>query len=308
MRVDNQKETVLRERTKKQEPAKMVQRKLNYDQEYLKQVPIREVMDILGIETDGRGKFCCPCHLKYVGKIDEHASGSVDEKKNRWKCFSCPGGGSTIDLVMEAKDLSFSDAVKFLVKYYPEADKSENVETNALRPIYQSDFYRSIGFDKNPYNVGAQMAYYVDEKKAMKHTAQERRRMGSELYKRESMPVEEWVITSMVIDKIVEKQEGYYHFANKKKTEYGLKAVDKALEENPDLNVEELRKVYDEAAENCIEAKEAMKQFLFLRNVKQQFVEYYDALESTVDRDDLDVYLENDEPEEEMEKDPEPEP
>ena len=291
MRVDNQNQT----------SSQPKMRKLNYDQDYLKQVPIREIAEILGINVDVKGKFECPCHFKYLGKIDEHASGSLDEARNRWNCFSCEGGGSTIDLVMETKGCNFNEAMKFLVKYYPEADKSEEKAVSYQRPFYQTDFYQSIGFNKNPYNVGAQMASYIDDTKAMKLTARERHRLGGAIYKKEQFPVEEWVVTGMVIDKIFEKQESIIEYGKQKQYEYGMNMVDKALEKNPELSTEECLEIFQKAKEECEEWKWSKQQFMRLGNIKDQFMEYYNELEETVATEDREIYLGDEEPEEDLE-------
>lgn len=67
-------------------------------------IPIQEVCDRYGLESDQRGKYICPSHN------DKHPSASVDKEHNRLKCFACGESFSNIDLTMKLIGMSNTEA------------------------------------------------------------------------------------------------------------------------------------------------------------------------------------------------------
>jgi DNA primase len=53
---------------------------------------------------------CCPFHN------DKTPSFKVDSNRGSWYCFGCQQGGDVITFIMQAEDLNFPDAVRFLAK------------------------------------------------------------------------------------------------------------------------------------------------------------------------------------------------
>ena len=259
---------------------------IRYDFEYLRNIPIRDVAELLGLEIDSRNRFTCPCHN------DHHPSANLYEKNNSWRCFACNAGGSPIDLVMGVKDCTVRQAAKFLARYYPEAVLSkEGTETMMARPLLPTSFYHSIGFVKNPYSFAASKIRYVDETKAMSLEAWERRRIGAALYREVQMDVEEWVITNMVIDKIMDKQEDLIAYGRDRQRKYALEQMEKAIEADPEISEEACRTIYREAMDSCEEWKVCREQFQALGVIKNQFLDYYQSLENTVAEKDRRAYL-----------------
>ena len=61
------------------------------------------------VEFDKRGFALCPFH------DEKNASFHYYKKTNRGYCFSCQWSGNVIDFVRQTKDLSFKEAVRFLI-------------------------------------------------------------------------------------------------------------------------------------------------------------------------------------------------
>jgi DNA primase len=71
--------------------------------------PIIEVARSLGLEPKRAGKewvVSCPLHE------DKTPSMYLNPEKGLWTCFSCGQGGDGIQLVMEARKMGFTDAVR----------------------------------------------------------------------------------------------------------------------------------------------------------------------------------------------------
>ena len=66
----------------------------------------------------GRLWGLCPFHP------EKQASFTVSPDKQLFHCFSCKAGGSVIQFIMQAENLPFSDAVRFLAQ---RAGKTHNV-------------------------------------------------------------------------------------------------------------------------------------------------------------------------------------
>jgi len=73
-----------------------------------KAFPMEELLRRYGYEPR-MGSVNCPFH------DDSSPSLSIHKKTNRWKCFGCNAGGDTIDLVMKKQNVSFVEAVNFLI-------------------------------------------------------------------------------------------------------------------------------------------------------------------------------------------------
>ena len=73
----------------------------------LRQIPILEVAERLGIRIKGKKALCFSGH-------DTKPSLSFLPEKNIWKCFGCGLRGSSIDLVMHVKEVNFKGAIDWL--------------------------------------------------------------------------------------------------------------------------------------------------------------------------------------------------
>lgn len=77
--------------------------------ERIKQIPILEVANKLGIEVDKNNKAYC---FKGHDKKSKSLSFNIDE--NYFNCFGCGIGGTTIDLVKEYLQINTGEAIKWL--------------------------------------------------------------------------------------------------------------------------------------------------------------------------------------------------
>lgn len=278
---------------------KIKTRSRSYEWDYFRAIPIREVIDLLGFEVNSQNRFLCPCHN------DHTPSAHINDKNgdNRWWCYTCNTGGSTVDLVMKARNCDLQEAGRFLAQYYPEGEKNRSDQEEFVgRPYMNVEFYNSIGLAKNPYSNTGQTVMYVDEMVASKLTPQERRKMYGQLYRKEQMDVEEWVITSMVIEKIMETQTNIMEEANAKRNKAAWDAIDKAMDANEDLPYEEAKAIYQEAYDHNPDWEQALARFRLLGLTKDKFMDYYEKLRPTVLPEHMKEYeMETDDPEEEPE-------
>ncbi len=81
--------------------------------EEIKSIPIHDVAKWLGITNNGSSKVKCYNHSAHKNG-DQHPSMSLNKGTNRFKCFACHEGGSSIDMVMGAQGVDFNDAVRML--------------------------------------------------------------------------------------------------------------------------------------------------------------------------------------------------
>ena len=80
-----------------------------YELEKLRDLPIEEVAQQLGLEVNGHHKALCPFH------DDHHASLSFNARNNSCRCFVCMDHSlGTIDLVMRLKHVDFIVATRWL--------------------------------------------------------------------------------------------------------------------------------------------------------------------------------------------------
>jgi len=102
---------------------------MKYPEELIEEIRIsNDILDVVGeyvkLEKKGKNYFgLCPFHR------EKTASFSVDNTKQFYYCFGCGRGGSVIQFVMEAENLDYIEAVKFLAERaritLPEGDSEE---------------------------------------------------------------------------------------------------------------------------------------------------------------------------------------
>lgn len=245
----------------------------HYNIDYLKNVPIRDVCEILGIEVTKDDWFLCPSHN------DTKPSAKLYERTNTWHCMSCHAGRSTIDLVMAAKGLTMNGAAQFLAGYYPEADLSGNMEEMTRhRPRLPKEFYEEIGLGKNPYTNDGVFIKYPDPAQVAKYTPQERARLGDRIYEKVTLNVEEWVTTDMIIGKIMDTQQELIERGKRLRNEEAMRALEDAMDQNPDLPYEEGMKIYQKAFSESVAWQSATERFQKFSEIKGEFSRYYDYL------------------------------
>lgn len=74
-------------------------------------IPIKLVAEEYLAKGREVGKYHCPKHN------DKRPSLSIDEKRNRFRCFQCDFHGSNIDLVMFCESIDFTAALTILNKF-----------------------------------------------------------------------------------------------------------------------------------------------------------------------------------------------
>ena len=74
----------------------------------VKDIPINQVMEALGHKPVSRNQYLCPIHN------EKTPSFHIREKENKFKCFGCNAGGSTVDLVMHINKCNCGEAIKYL--------------------------------------------------------------------------------------------------------------------------------------------------------------------------------------------------
>lgn len=80
------------------------------DLDRLRRIPLHQVGRALGLVLPKSGTARCP----FPDHEDRNPSFYLDARENRWCCFGCGRRGSVLDLVMAARGLDFSDAVRWL--------------------------------------------------------------------------------------------------------------------------------------------------------------------------------------------------
>lgn len=73
--------------------------KEHIDWEYLRDIPIEDVAESLGIDIDRYGHALCPCHNDHNPSM-KIGSKTNEKYKNRWWCPVCNEGGTPLDLVL----------------------------------------------------------------------------------------------------------------------------------------------------------------------------------------------------------------
>lgn len=138
--------------------------KINYDfYKHKENIPIREVVDLLGLKMDKDGHCLCPCHSDTNPSMFITESGKYE---NRWHCFVDGEGGDPLNLVLAVKygispSVYFAnpanykkereESAKFLDKYFPGAIEiePEYQKQNEL-PTLSYKFLKEIGLTTNP--------------------------------------------------------------------------------------------------------------------------------------------------------------
>ena len=91
----------------------MTQNHIDILKDFVKKVPIREVLDHYGVKIDRTNNVHCPFH------DEKHASCHVYEDTNKLFCFGkCRSNFDVIDLVRRFDGLDFSEAVEFLQRSF----------------------------------------------------------------------------------------------------------------------------------------------------------------------------------------------
>jgi hypothetical protein len=106
---------------------KKTQRKVTlYDANDARAIPMRSLLDALGMKTDDRGRVRCPFpdHHKHR---DAHPSAGIFLAKNKLHCFVSGDSWSTIDLVMKLRGVSNGEAIKWLGETFHLPEKESRV-------------------------------------------------------------------------------------------------------------------------------------------------------------------------------------
>ncbi len=109
---------------------------VKYPEELIEEIRMsNDILDVVGeyvkLEKKGKNYFgLCPFHR------EKTASFSVDNTKQMYHCFGCGKGGSVIQFVMDAENLDYIEAIKFLAERaritLPEGE-SEEEKKRALK-------------------------------------------------------------------------------------------------------------------------------------------------------------------------------
>lgn len=166
---------------------------------YLRDIPLKDVCDLLGIEVNSKGFFLCPAH-------DDKKPSAQIRPNNRWKCFSCGEGGSTLDLVMYAlgtKDIM--EAVRFLVQYYPEGMQTlEETKEEEELPYISPKLIKEIGLSSNPLNPVFWKGQTGTNEK------------GEAVFEQKTQQIADKAeALDLILEKIVEKQISLTDYANR---------------------------------------------------------------------------------------------
>jgi len=87
------------------------------------QVPIRELIQMLGLKQ--RGKYVHCWHPEKHNHGDRTPSVGIDIRRNKVHCFACGFDCSTIDLVMDVNGLTVRQAAEWLASMWTSAGKVE---------------------------------------------------------------------------------------------------------------------------------------------------------------------------------------
>jgi len=127
----------------------------------VKEIPILTVASKLNIAVNEHNKAVCLWHS------DKNPSLSFETKENFCKCFSCGGGGSTIDLVMQAKSLSDIQAIKWLNNEFDSGNEKKQPVSDTQSNIYQYLIMQGLSFDNMPE---IEKKYLTDKRGISKET------------------------------------------------------------------------------------------------------------------------------------------
>jgi predicted transcriptional regulator len=97
-----------------------------YDANDARAIPMRSLLDALGMKPDNRGRVRCPFpdHHKHR---DAHPSAGIYLLKNKLHCFVSGESWSTIDLVMKLRGMSNGEAIKWLGETFHLPEKESRI-------------------------------------------------------------------------------------------------------------------------------------------------------------------------------------
>jgi DNA primase len=104
---------------------------LSMELEQLKQIPIVNVADALGIVIKGKKALCFNGHDKKTLSL------SFDSKKNIWRCYGCGAYGDNINLVQSAMGYDFKTACAWLANHFGFASSDIRYKTKKRLVIGQ---------------------------------------------------------------------------------------------------------------------------------------------------------------------------
>jgi hypothetical protein len=106
---------------------KKTQRKVTlYDANDARAIPMRSLLDALGMKPDKRGRVRCPFPDHHKDR-DAHPSAGIFLAKNKLHCFVSGESWSTIDLVMKLRGVSNGEAIKWLGETFRLPEKESRI-------------------------------------------------------------------------------------------------------------------------------------------------------------------------------------
>lgn len=114
-----------------------------YNLPQLKQISVRDLALKLGLEVRGNTTNARCFNQEAHTSGDKNPSLGLDNQTNRFKCFACDIGGTTIDLVMKTQNLDFKEACRWLSQAYG------IVQQGGYTPKLRSDF-KKVGYQPIP--------------------------------------------------------------------------------------------------------------------------------------------------------------
>ena len=129
-----------------------------FELQQLRDLPIEEVAERLGMEVRGH-KALCPFH------DDHHASLSFHIRRNTFRCFVCDAHGGTIDLVMRCLHKDFLEACQWLSGKTYEPQRSKFEIQNSSFEAKPFDASRYSRFFDHPYLSPAAKAFLFDQRR-----------------------------------------------------------------------------------------------------------------------------------------------
>lgn len=241
--------------------------RLSIDWGFFNSIPVQDVLDLLGTETNGRGKFCCPAHN------DKNPSAQIQSKYNGWHCWSCHAGKTVLDLVKYTLNCEIRDAALYLNQYFPGGIKEYVDDGRLTPPLMNDDFKKLIGLRTNPYN-----AYSVDIPRGGYAYEYGKDEIEFVTVKNEFEEEDRIVITEMVLDKINDAIENYEKWLSWSKDRVVVEAA-KALgekigtKENIEAFIEDMDGFYDVTIEHSNE------KLAILYEKREEFTNYKNRLE-----------------------------
>lgn len=138
-------------------------------------VPIDELADHLGLKTDCRGKYTCPCHN------DTHPSMIITKSgkyENRFHCYACNEGGDALLLTMAVRhhilpSTYWADPARFKKERFESAMYIESLYPGAIQnketasqkdenamPVITNKMLKTIGLNGNFFKKEIDISLY----------------------------------------------------------------------------------------------------------------------------------------------------